>query len=79
MPAPRPAVKTETLGPFRCSPADKAEIIRRAKERNQDLTAYVTDAALGRLDEDFVGADELWRENVDRRLQRLETLAYGTD
>jgi hypothetical protein len=79
MPSPRPAVKTEIIGPFRCTPADKDEILRRAEERNMDVTAYITDAALGRLDESFVTGEELWRETVNRRLDRLETLAYGTD
>jgi hypothetical protein len=79
MPAPRPAVKTEMMGPFRVSPADKEEIQQRAKERNLDMTAYITDAALGRLDENFQGADEAWRQSVARRLERLETLAYGSD
>jgi hypothetical protein len=77
MPTPRPASKTEVIGPFRCTPQDKERIYELARERNMDVTAFVTDAALGRLDEDFVGADELWRDSIESRIKRLEDLAYG--
>jgi hypothetical protein len=77
-PAGRRATKTEVIGPFRITPEDRAEITRRARERNMHTSVYVTGAALNRLDPDFVGAEEAWRDEIERRLERLESLAFGT-
>lgn len=73
----RPAIKTEVIGPFRVSPEDREAIYERARERNMDVTSYVTDAALGRLAEDL-SSDAIWRDDVERRIERLESLAFGT-
>lgn len=75
LPPQRPASKTEIVT-FRITPEDRVEILRRAAERNMDLTTFCTLAALDQLDSSFQGSEELWREQVDRRLARLETVAY---
>ena len=73
----RVPVKTIS-GAYRFSPEDHAEIQRLAGERGMTVTQYLTDAALGRLPE-FIGGADLWRGQVDARLERLEAFCFGTD
>lgn len=76
-PKRRAPVKTVRAA-YRFSPEDHAEIERLAAEREMTVTQYLTDAALGRLPE-FVGGQDLWRDDVTRRLERLEQFCFGTD
>lgn len=68
--------KTATIA-IRVTPADRAEIIRRADERGITLTQYLTDAGLDRL-EDFSDSVDARLAQHDSRLARLERLAFDT-
>lgn len=70
-----PGAKSEMIA-LRFTKRDLDEITTRAEERRMTRTAYMTAAALGRLDAE---ASDYLREleRVSKRLERLERFAFG--